>query len=264
MNSITKDFLKFIVNNKGLLDKETLNIITTENIIIRLNKDKYELELVGCNRFIESNELVHLNYDDCRYEFSSNFKKLFFDSLISDTSKISYSEQLKHDLWKQKRNFIIKQRGNKCERCTNTENLQVHHIKYIKGRLAWEYDDDLLECLCGNCHMKEHKIDKNKKVTNFGLKEYKLDELSNILKLRTLIAINLKSEVVNYLMATCEVMKITDKSIRFNIHPTYHKYLRKNFNYCIKFNWDSVDFIIDKAVINNNLFDFTHKQEKIL
>ena len=100
MDTLTKNFLKFIANNKGLLDKETLDIIVTESIIIHLKKDKYELELIGCNRFIESNELISLNYDDCRYEFSANFKKLFINSLFTDTSKISYSEQLKHSLWK--------------------------------------------------------------------------------------------------------------------------------------------------------------------
>ena len=259
MNTLTKNFLKFIANNKGLLDKETLDIIVTESIIIHLKKDKYELELIGCNRFIESNELISLNYDDCRYEFSANFKKLFINSLFTDTSKISYSEQLKHDLWKEKRSSVLMERGSKCEKCGDTNHLQVHHKKYIKDRLAWEYENDLLECLCGSCHMKEHNISKDKVVDTFGLKEMSIYELSEVLKVRTLIAVNLKSEIISYLMATCEVIKITDKVIRFKIHHTYHKYLKQNYSYCTKFNCNSVDFIIKKAVVNNNLMDFTKK-----
>lgn len=43
MDTLTKNFLKFIANNKGLLDKETLDIIVTESIIIHLKKDKYSV-----------------------------------------------------------------------------------------------------------------------------------------------------------------------------------------------------------------------------
>ena len=45
-----------------------------------------------------------------------------------------YSEQLKHSLWKEKRNSILLERGSKCERCGDTNHLQVHHKKYIKDR----------------------------------------------------------------------------------------------------------------------------------
>lgn len=246
MNTLTKNFLKFIANNKGLLDKETLDIIVTENIIIHLKKDEYELELLGCNRFIESNELISLNYDDCRYEFSANFKKLFINSLFTDTSKISYSEQLKHDLWKQKRNHIVAQRGNKCERCKNTENLQVHHIKYIKGRLAWEYSDDLLECLCGSCHMKEHDVNKSKAdqaekwIQHNSLSIEESKQISNNKKF---VLSCFKNEVVNKIVNTFELYSSSPNAIRFKVsNKNYYAYLHKLFGDVILNGDNSIGF----------------------
>lgn len=34
--------------------------------------------------------------------------------------------------------------------------LQVHHLRYIEGKLAWEYNDDDLITLCKECHMLIH------------------------------------------------------------------------------------------------------------
>lgn len=246
MNKLTKDFLKFIANNSGLLDKETLSIIITEDIVVSLNKDSYELELIGCNKFIESNDLVSLNHNDCRYKFSSNFKKLFFNSLISDTSKISYSEQLKHNLWKQKRNSIVKQRDNKCERCGSTENLQVHHIKYIKGRLAWEYSDDLLECLCGSCHMKEHDVNKNKSnqleqwTQHNSLSKEDSIQISNNKKI---VLDYFQNEVINKIVNTFELSYSSPNSIGFKVNSkNYYAYLHKLFGDVILNGNDNIGF----------------------
>lgn len=34
--------------------------------------------------------------------------------------------------------------------------LEVHHLVYLPGKLAWEYDDKLLITLCDVCHSDEH------------------------------------------------------------------------------------------------------------
>lgn len=39
------------------------------------------------------------------------------------------------------------------------ENLQVHHKKYINGKMAWEYSWSDLITLCNACHKKEHGMD---------------------------------------------------------------------------------------------------------
>lgn len=45
-----------------------------------------------------------------------------------------------------------------CQWCMSSEDLQVHHKKYISGRMAWEYDDFDLLTLCGKCHSEHHGI----------------------------------------------------------------------------------------------------------
>ena len=36
-------------------------------------------------------------------------------------------------------------------------SLQVHHKQYFLGKKAWEYDDEYLVTLCGDCHTKVHE-----------------------------------------------------------------------------------------------------------
>lgn len=48
--------------------------------------------------------------------------------------------------------------GFACAQCNNKdETLHVHHKQYIKGRSAWEYDDEELVVLCESCHQREHE-----------------------------------------------------------------------------------------------------------
>lgn len=176
--------------------------------------------------------------------------------------RLSYTEQLKSLLWKDKRNSIVEQRGNKCERCQSTTNLQVHHIKYLKDKLAWEYEDSLLECLCGSCHMKEHEVVKKPDEDSFGLKNSTMEQSSNILKLRTLLLVNLNDNIVNYIVSNCEVLKLTDRVIRFKVHKNYIKYLSSKFSYCVEVHSGYIDIVIKKAIKNYNLMDFSAKRNK--
>jgi hypothetical protein len=66
---------------------------------------------------------------------------------------MTYSEQLRDPRWKEKRQHIINKADNKCESCdSETEKLEVHHGYYSKGKMAWEYPDETLYCLCSTCH----------------------------------------------------------------------------------------------------------------
>ena len=47
---------------------------------------------------------------------------------------LSYTDQLKHSLWKEKRNSILLERGSKCEKCGDTNHLQVL-VGYIQKNL---------------------------------------------------------------------------------------------------------------------------------
>lgn len=88
------------------------------------------------------------------------FKK---DLVVKDNVKsIPYSEQLKHPLWLKKREYILNKKGRRCSNCGSSHNLQVHHLRYIWGKMAWEYKDKDLIVLCDSCHERIHCIDLDK------------------------------------------------------------------------------------------------------
>jgi hypothetical protein len=73
-------------------------------------------------------------------------------------AKLSYSEQLRHPNWQKKRLECLQRANWCCENCGDKQTtLNVHHKKYVKGRLAWEYELDELAVLCQPCHESEHQ-----------------------------------------------------------------------------------------------------------
>lgn len=72
-------------------------------------------------------------------------------------AKMTYKEQLLHPSWQRKRLEMLDAAEWMCECCGGAETtLHVHHKRYIKGRMAWEYEDDQLEVLCAVCHAEQH------------------------------------------------------------------------------------------------------------
>jgi hypothetical protein len=71
-------------------------------------------------------------------------------------SRMTYTEQLKHPKWQKRRLEILNRANFKCESCDDAEKtLHVHHKRYRKGAMAWEYDDSELTALCEDCHANE-------------------------------------------------------------------------------------------------------------
>lgn len=78
--------------------------------------------------------------------------------LVRTMTKLNYADQLKHPNWQRKRLECLNSAGFACSCCGDTESmLHVHHKRYVKGRMAWEYGLDELEVLCGQCHSDGHK-----------------------------------------------------------------------------------------------------------
>lgn len=74
---------------------------------------------------------------------------------------MKYKEQLKTSAWLRKKTEIMQRDNFVCSRCLcdNYENqLEVHHIKYLKNKKAWEYPDYFLVTLCRDCHQLEHDL----------------------------------------------------------------------------------------------------------
>ena len=54
-------------------------------------------------------------------------------------------------------------------------DLNIHHKYYIAGRYAWEYDDNVLETLCIDCHEKVHLENEIFVYNQVGDKMYKAE-----------------------------------------------------------------------------------------
>lgn len=68
-----------------------------------------------------------------------------------------YSDKLKHPLWQKKRLEILNRDGFKCRACGGEdEMLHVHHLRYLKARDPWDYNNSSLVTLCHVCHDMEH------------------------------------------------------------------------------------------------------------
>jgi len=75
---------------------------------------------------------------------------------------MDYKSQLLTKQWKSKRQIILERDNFACRCCGFKLDLQVHHKKYIWGRMAWEYPNSLLITVCGNCHLFIHNTTKIK------------------------------------------------------------------------------------------------------
>ena len=66
---------------------------------------------------------------------------------------MTYSEKLKDPRWQRLRLKILEAANWRCQDCEDKRSpLEVHHTAYLTGRQPWEYNSDLLMCLCANCH----------------------------------------------------------------------------------------------------------------
>jgi 5-methylcytosine-specific restriction endonuclease McrA len=70
--------------------------------------------------------------------------------------KESYKVKLNTSNWNKRRNGILCRDKYKCRKCGSNKGLQVHHVKYLTGKMPWKYPDNLLITLCKTCHDKEH------------------------------------------------------------------------------------------------------------
>ncbi len=69
----------------------------------------------------------------------------------------TYSELLKDPRWQKMRLKKLEAAGWVCQRCYDDgTTLSVHHKRYVKGRMPWEYPEHELVVLCQPCHEEEH------------------------------------------------------------------------------------------------------------
>lgn len=70
------------------------------------------------------------------------------------TSREEYISYLQDERWNKRREEIFERKGRICK-CGETEDLQIHHIKY-GYKYPWDNPDEDLVVLCRPCHKKAH------------------------------------------------------------------------------------------------------------
>lgn len=76
---------------------------------------------------------------------------------------MTYREQLRDRRWQDLKTKILSRDNNKCQNvnCKHRHDtsilIEVHHIDYFPGKMAWEYPEDMLISLCSVCHNEEQK-----------------------------------------------------------------------------------------------------------
>src|SRR5690606_32483853 len=83
----------------------------------------------------------------------------FADSpkFISDDKRIKLEDlsfALQHEKNKSTQLICFTEKITENDRFTD---LNIHHKYYVKGKMAWEYDNESLITLCERCHQKEHE-----------------------------------------------------------------------------------------------------------
>jgi 5-methylcytosine-specific restriction endonuclease McrA len=87
---------------------------------------------------------------------------------------IPYKKQLKMKEWELFRLYVIISKGIKCELCdyNHLRYLQVHHKRYKKGLMAWQYELEDMMVVCKTHHKKIHmpeireKYNRTKSINN--------------------------------------------------------------------------------------------------
>jgi hypothetical protein len=71
---------------------------------------------------------------------------------------VTYVEQLRDPRWLARRAEIL-DRDGVCRGCRDEgPGLEVHHKRYSRGKLAWEYPPSDLVTLCRRCHERTTRL----------------------------------------------------------------------------------------------------------
>jgi hypothetical protein len=72
---------------------------------------------------------------------------------IPKLPRVDYGAYLESDAWRQKRAYLLRRTGHRCQVCNRATRLEVHHRTY--ARLGHEDPRDLT-VLCHDCHQLFH------------------------------------------------------------------------------------------------------------
>lgn len=81
--------------------------------------------------------------------------------------QLNYKEQLADSRWLKKKADILLRDNYTCQKCGAQSHLNVHHLSYENGKLAWEYPNEQLITLCEQCHENAHDVVTYPKIGRF-------------------------------------------------------------------------------------------------
>jgi len=104
-------------------------------------------------------------------------KKLWYYELILEYPNPKYRQLINTYEWAIRRFQIMRRDKFQCTKCgiMARNQLRVHHKRYIKGLLPWEYKDKYLITLCDECHSKIHGHENLHAKYRKGLSKYLKD-----------------------------------------------------------------------------------------
>lgn len=87
---------------------------------------------------------------------------IHFPTIEIEDEQQTYSDLLRKDEWKSKREELLLECDSQCQWCKSTNNLQVHHkyyVMYPNGQkvMPWDYPNKAFMVLCDKCHKKYHE-----------------------------------------------------------------------------------------------------------
>ncbi len=94
--------------------------------------------------------------------FESSLPPTFADlQAACGEESIAYCLLLRTAEWHSRRAQIHARERFKCKECGYTGSLETHHLKYVVNWLPWDYPDDALVTLCGECHGQLNECGKS-------------------------------------------------------------------------------------------------------
>jgi hypothetical protein len=107
--------------------------------------------------------------------------------LDKNNIEIDYKTQLTDVRWLNKRDKILSRDHYLCTNCKGTNELHIHHLYYVNGKMAWQYPNNALITLCSICHKDWHKkyssiVRNTNRVKTKKIKPPKLIQITEIIK----------------------------------------------------------------------------------
>ena len=75
-------------------------------------------------------------------------------------SPLKKKRNYKDQRWIALRNEILAKNNGECAQCKSKDDVEVHHLRYLRYGKIWDSPPKDLICMCKKCHKQIHEIFK--------------------------------------------------------------------------------------------------------